>query len=91
MEEEGALCVWQNYYDSDEKICDFYITLFKERSDGLYERFDEEQCERMYTVSELRSALLKSGFEFLGCYSDFDFTPGDDECERIYIVAKCRK
>ena len=91
MEEDGALCVWQNYYDVDEQICDFYITLFKERADGLYQRFDEEQCERMYTLRELKEALEKAGFEFLGCYSDFSFTPGNDNFERLYIVAKCRK
>ena len=91
MEEDGALCVWQNYYDSDERICDFYITLFKERADGLYQRYDEEQCERMYTLYELKDYLGKTGFDFIGGYSDFDFTPGDDNNERLYIVAKCRK
>ena len=83
--------MWQNYYDSDERICDFYITLFKERQDGSYQRYDEEQCERMYTLAELKSALKKCNFEFLGAYSNFDFTKGDDDSERIYIVAKCRK
>ncbi len=91
MEEEGGLCVWENYYDSDSKICDFYITLFKECSDGRYERYDETQSERMYTLSEIKKALKKCKMEFLHAYSDFDFTDGNDKCERIYIVAKCRK
>ena len=70
---------------------DFLITLFKECKDGRYERFEEEQCERMYTLSELKDTLKKSGLEFLYAFGDLDYTPGSDECERIYIVAKCRK
>lgn len=91
METDDSFCVWQNYYDPSERICDFYITLFKEHADGTYQRFDEEQCERMYTLDELRGALERCNFEFLGAYSDYDFNSGDDDSERIYIVAKCRK
>lgn len=91
MEEEGGLCVWENYYDSDSRLCDFYITLFKEGDDGRYDRYDETQTERMYTVAEIKSALEKCNMEFMYALGDFNFTPGSDECERIYIVAKCRK
>ena len=91
MEEDGAMCVWENFYDPDSKICDFYITLFKECSDGRYERYDESQSERMYTLDEIKTALEKCSMEYLGAYGDLDFTPGSDKSERIYIVAKCRK
>ena len=91
MEEDGGVCIWQNYYDQGSKLCDFYITLFKEEPDGRYARYDEEQCERMYTLSEIKKALKASNLEFLGAYSDFDMNVGCDKSERIYIVAKCRK
>lgn len=91
MEEEGGVCIWQNYYDAESRLCDFYITLFKEVKDGRYERYDDEQTERMYTLEEIKSALADTGMEFLGAYSDFDFNEASDESERIYIVAKCRK
>ena len=91
MEEEGAMCIWQNLYDEGRKLCDFYITLFKERDDGSYDRYDEEQTERMYTVRELKRHLEGAGFELLGIYSDFNFTKGDDSSERLYIAAKCKK
>ena len=91
MEEDGGVCIWENFYDSDSKICDFYITLFKECNDGRYKRYDETQSERMYTLAELRSSLEKCNMEFLYALGDLDFSPGSDECERIYIVAKCRK
>lgn len=91
MEEEGAVCIWQNDYNADTKLCDFYITLFKESEDGRYERYDDLQTERMYTVREMTAVLEKSGFEVIGAYSDFDFNSADDEAERIYFVARILK
>ena len=91
MEEDGGVCIWENYYDSDSKLCDFYITLFKECADGRYERFDEEQSERMYTLEDIKASLERCNLEFISAYGDLDFAEGNDDCERIYIVAKCRK
>lgn len=91
MEENGSVCIWQNDYDKESGLCDFYITLFKEGNDGKYTRYDDEQTERMYTVEQMKSYLVSSGFEFLGAYSDFEFSCGHDGCERIYFVARCKK
>ena len=91
MEEEGGVCIWENYYDFDSKLCDFYITLFKECSDGRYERYDEEQSERMYMLDDIKASLKRCNLEFISAYGDLDFSEGSDDSERIYIVAKCRK
>ena len=91
MEEGGNVCIWQNYYDSTRGVCDFYITVFEEGADGRYERYEDVQREKMYTLRSIKTALLKSGFEFLGAFSVFNFTPASDNDDRIYIVAKCIK
>ena len=91
MEIDENVCVWQNFYNEKSRICDFYITLFSMGNDGKYTRYDELQRERMYTLRSLKNALSKSGFEFVGAYSDFDFNVATDDDERIYIVARCIK
>lgn len=91
IEEDGSFCVWQNYYDEKTKLCDFYITLFKEEHGGRYQRYDEVQTERMYTLRTVKSLLGKCGFELIGVYSDFDFTEGTDNDERLYVAARCIK
>ena len=91
MENDGSMCVWQNYYDEKSKLCDFYITLFKEMKDGTYKRYDEEQTERMYTVAQMKRYLNDTDMEFIGAYSDFNFTNATDDSDRIYIVARCKK
>ncbi|MBR5140346.1 MAG: class I SAM-dependent methyltransferase [Clostridia bacterium] len=91
MENDGSMCIWQNFYNEKNKICNFYITLFAENSDGSYERYDEVQKEKMYTLRNVKQMLSACGFEFIGAYSDFEFAEARDENERIYIVAKCVK
>ncbi len=91
IEEDGAFCVWQNYYDPKSRICDFLITVFKEEKDGKYIRYDEEQSEKMYTLKSIKQKLTTAGFEFIGAYSDFSFNSADDTNDRLYIAARCKK
>ena len=91
FEEGGNVCVWQNSYSERSKICDFYITVFEEGKDGRYTRYDDFQREKMYTIKNIRIALQKSGFEFIGAFRDYEFTPATDGDDRIYIVARCIK
>ncbi len=91
MEEEGAVCLWQNYYNEKSRLCDFYITLFEEQEDGSYERYDECQRERVYTLRSIKKLLRDADLEFIGAYSNFEFSDATDSDERIYIVARCKK
>ena len=91
FDEDGAFCVWENSYNQKRGICDFLITLFSEESDGRYSRCEELQRERMYTLNSIKKHLQCANLEFVGAYSDFEYNPGDDGSERIYIVARCKK
>ncbi len=91
MEEDGSVCVWQNSYNPRTRLCDFFITLFREDEDGRYSRYDELETERMYTLRSVKKALAECGFELLGAYSDFEFSEADDASERIYVTARCKK
>ena len=86
-----ALCCWQNEFDEDSQLCKFYLSVFTENDDGLYERSDEEQTERCYTKSEIEESLDKCGFETVGFFEGFDFSHPQDNCERWYIVARAKK
>ena len=91
-DENGAIyCGWQNEYDKESGICDFYLTLFEEDEDGAYLRSDEHQRERCYSMDTLQKLLIESGFELLGAYADFDFREINDTDERWYIVARAKK
>lgn len=87
LEADGVFCAWQNFYDAEKKLCDFYINIFAEEK-GVYNRFYEEQTERMYTLAEIESCLKKSGFKLLNAFSDYEGAPITETTERYYIVAE---
>ena len=91
--EDGSaiFCGWQNSYDKDTKICNFYLSVFEEGENGEYYRSDEEQKERFYSDEEIKLSLEKSGFELLDVFSDFDFSKPCEESERLYFVARAKK
>lgn len=93
--EDGApptavFCGWQNQFDRDSGICDFYLTLFEER-DGAYIRSDEHQRERCYSLDTVKSLLEKNDLEFIGCFGGYDFSAPTDDCERWYFIARAKK
>ena len=91
--DEGSaiFCGWQNQYDKETGICDFYLTLFEEDEEGAYIRSDEHQRERCYTMEQIRSALDKANLEFISVFADYDFKEISDEDDRWYIVARAKK
>ncbi len=89
-EKYQVFCGWQNFYDKESGICDFYLTLFEE-IDGKYMRSDEQQRERCYTLDTLKKLLMECGFEFLGVYADYNFSLPTDTTERFYIAARAKK
>jgi SAM-dependent methyltransferase len=88
LENENVLCAWQNSFDENTGICEFDLSFFVEGEDGLYERFDEEQVEKMYTDQELRTLLNECSFEVLGVFSDYKYKEQRENDERWYYVCR---
>lgn len=88
LEDEGVLCAWQNFYDAEKKICDFYLSFFLENEDGLYEREDEHNKERMYSLKNITSYLAAAGFSEIKVFGGMDFSDADENRdERLFFVA----
>ena len=90
-EKDDIFYVWENFYDEEEKLCDFYLTFFKEDKNGLYERIDEKHTERCYTDDEIVKALKNNRFEITGKYDDYSKNSAHDESERIVYCAVKRR
>jgi SAM-dependent methyltransferase len=87
----SAYCGWQNEYDRESKLCNFYLSVFTEEEDGRFSRADEVQTERCYSKEELTENLANCGFEVVDFYGDFEFSTPKIDCERWYIVARAKK
>ena len=72
--DEGSF-IWDNYYDADEKINEYDLTLFiKEQSedeDDIYKKFEETHFQRCYEISELKELLEQSGLVFDAVYDAY--------------------
>ena len=88
FETNGIFYVWENEYDADARLCDFYLTFFQETEGGLYERFDERHTERCYSCCEIEHALARQGFSVEGCFDGYTRTPAHEESERIFYVCR---
>ncbi len=87
----AVFCGWQNSFDRESGICDFYLTVFEEDGDGAYIRSDEHQTEKCHNTEEIKGALQRAGMELLCICSDFEFKPYNDTDERWYIIARAKK
>ncbi len=88
METEGAYCVWQNDYHKKSGICDFYINLFVEDSDGRYIRYEDVEREKYYSLTTLKRLLNRCGFEWIAVHGDILQKEVESEDDRWYITAR---
>jgi len=88
---KSVLCAWQNEYDRESKLCNFYLSVFEEDKNGKYIRTDELQTERCFDRDELTHALEDSGFEVIDFFGDYSFGKAEDNNTRWYIVARAKK
>ncbi len=86
---ENSAYTWENYYDEDERINEFYTNFFiEDSSSGMYRRFEEYHYEKGYTVDEISALIKKSGMELLGVYDELTLEPPKPESSRIYFIAR---
>ncbi len=91
IEDEGVLCAWENDYNEKTGICDFYLSVFSERENGLWERSDEVQRERCYTRRMLENALARNGFAVCEVLGADSHAPAVDEDERwVFVTERVR-
>ena len=85
--EEGSF-IWENYYDPEEKINEYDLTLFLQETGGLYRKFEETHYQRAYTLAGIKILLAEAGLKFLEAHDGYtERAPGADG-ERILVIAR---
>lgn len=87
LENDDVFCSWQNEYDKKRKTVDFYLTFFCENN-GIYQRFDEEHSERIYSIEEIKALIEGAGMRLLNIYNDLSFKAPTAKSERVFFVAQ---
>lgn len=84
---EGSF-IWENYYDAEEQINEYDLTLFIQEKENLYRKFEETHYQRGYSMEKIRTLLEEAGMEFVTAYDACTKNPPREDSERIYIVAR---
>ena len=88
--DEGSF-IWDNYYDEEERINEYDLTLFIPEGDELYRRYTETHYQRNYETATLLKLLKNAGFTDICVYDDYTDAPICETSERAVFVAKKSK
>ncbi len=85
--EEGSF-IWENYFDEEDDINQYDLTLFIREEGDLYRKYEETHYQRVYDLEIVKRLLKEAGMEFVAAYDAFTREPVREDSERIYIVAR---
>ena len=86
---EMSSFIWENYYDQEEAINQYDLSLFVREKDGRYCKYEETHLQRAYEQRKVEELLNESGLELLHVYDAFTKEIPAENSERIYFV--CRR
>ncbi|MBO5373139.1 MAG: class I SAM-dependent methyltransferase [Lachnospiraceae bacterium] len=89
--EEGSF-IWDNYYDEEEQINEYDLTLFIREEDGRYAKYEETHYQRGYELDVVKELIRQAGLEFVACFKEGSFEAPEEKSERVYFIAReCTK
>ena len=85
---EDCSFIWENYYDPEEEINEYDLTIFVQEEDDIFRRFTETHLQRGYTVEQMRALVEQAGLKILEIKDSDTGEAAAETSERVYIVAK---
>ena len=85
--EEGSF-IWENWYDPEEMLNEYDLTIYVREEDGRYSRSQETHFQKAYEAETVRRLLEEAGFQVEGL---MDAETGGElweETERILFQAR---
>lgn len=83
--------IWNNYYDQEEHINEYDLTLFIQETaagEGMFRRYEETHFQRGYELEEIETLLKEAEMELVVSYDAFTRNPVHEDSERVYVVAR---
>ena len=81
--------IWENFYDSEDQINEYDLTIFVEedQKEGLYRRFTETHYQRGYRLDQIRRLLEESGLVFVEALDADTMQEVTEKSERVFCIA----
>ena len=89
-EREECSFIWENYYDDEDKINEYVLTLFlqEEEDEDLYRKYQEQHFQKAYTLETIQRLLRRAGLVFEAAYDAYTKDSVNEKSERITVVAR---
>jgi SAM-dependent methyltransferase len=85
--EEGSF-IWENYYDEEEEINEYNLTLYIKEEEERFQRFQEIHYQRSYSLDTVKRLLEDAGMEFVAAYDAYTKDPVAEDSEKMLIIAR---
>lgn len=87
--EEGSF-IWENYFDEEDDINEYDLTLYIRDDKERFLRFQEVHYQKCYELSTIKRLLEEVGMEFVAAYDAYTKDPVTEESEKILVIARER-
>jgi len=85
--EEGSF-IWENYYDEQEHLNEYDLTIYVQEDDGRYSRFEETHFQRAYETERILKLLDEAGFQTEKLLDADTKEAAGPQTERIFVAAR---
>ena len=85
---EDCSFIWDNFYDVEEGINEYDLTVFVREEGELFRRFQETHYQRGYTLEQMRNLIEQAGMDVVEVRDVDTGEAVSPESQRICLVAK---
>lgn len=80
--------IWENYYEEEQQINEYDLTIFVEEEEGLFARFTETHLQRGYTLPVMQKLIEMAGMVFETAIDMDTGKAPSEKSERICMIAR---
>lgn len=85
---EDCSFIWENFYDPEDEINEYDLTVFVKQEYDLFRKFTETHLQRGYRAEQMRKLVERAGMKLLEMADADTGEAVTAESQRIYIVAQ---
>lgn len=83
--------IWENFYDPEEEINEYDLTVFVQEEEDRFRRFTETHFQRGYTVEQMTALAEGAGLRIVEAIDADTEGAVTEQSERVLIVAQSTK
>lgn len=85
---EDDICyLWENAWQSQGKKLHMNLAVFTLGAKECWQRINETQVQRAWTITQLKQGLNVNGFSQIGVFGEFTMDPPTRTAQRVHLVA----